>query len=157
MTSGDPFAIATVTNSGPGGTKTATFPGFSGAFGPTAMSGLLVPGPSTLTVAVKDCRGTAQTAADITFTPIAPDERFHMLGLEATQVLQNIPTSVPLVADKPTFVHVYLRVSGGTPSITGVRGTLVAYRPANSFGDIGLPLPGSVKSSNAIAVDSRPT
>ena len=153
VTSGDPFAVTTVTDSGPGGTNTATFPGFSGAFGPTAMNGLLVPGTSTLTIAVKDCRGQAQTSTSITFTPIATDEQFHMLGLEATQVVQNIPSSVPLVADKPTFVRVYLRVSGGTPSITSVRGTLVAYRPANSFGDIGLPLPGSVKSSNAITVD----
>ena len=96
------------------------------------MNGLLVPGPSTLTIAVKDCRGQAQTSTSITFTPIATDEQFHMLGLEATQVVQNIPSSVPLVANKPTFVRVYLRVSGGTPSITGVRGTLVAYRPANS-------------------------
>jgi hypothetical protein len=154
VTSGDPFAVTTVTDSGPGGTNTATFPGFSGAFGPTAMNGLLVPGTSTLTIAVKDCRGQAQTSTSITFTPIATDEQFHMLGLEATQVVQNIPSSVPLVADKPTFVRVYLRVSGGTPSITSVRGTLVAYRPANSFGDIGLPLPGSVKSSNAITVDN---
>ncbi|MEO5819919.1 MAG: hypothetical protein ABIT71_05395 [Vicinamibacteraceae bacterium] len=153
VTSGDPFATATVTNSGPGGTKTATFPGFNGAFGPTIVGGLLVPGPSTLTVAVTDCRGTAQTAANITFTPIAPDEQFHVLGLEATQVLQNIPSSVPLVADKPTFVRVYLRVSGGTQKITGVRGTLVAYRPANSSGDIGQLISGSVRSSNAIAVD----
>ena len=153
VTSGDPFAVATVTDSGPGGTKTATFPGFAGAFGPTVMNGLLVPGPSTLTVAVKDCRGTAQTSAGITFTPIATDEQFHLLGLEATQVLQNIPPSVPLVADKPTFVRVYLRVSGGTPKVTGVRGTLVAYRPANSQGDIGQPISGSVKSSNAIDVD----
>jgi hypothetical protein len=153
VTSGDPFAVATVTDSGPGGTKTATFPGFNGAFGPTVVGGLLVPGPSTLTVAVKDCRGAAQTSAGITFTPIATDEQFHVLGFEATQVLQNIPPSVPLVADKPTFARVYLRVSGSTPKVTGVRGTLVAYRPANSFGDIGLPLPGSVRSSNAIDVD----
>ena len=153
VTSGDPFAVATVTDSGPGGTKTATFPGFNGTFGPTSMNGLLVPGPSTLTVAVKDCRGTAQVSAGITFTPIATDEQFHLLGLEATQVLQNIPPSVPLIADKPTFVRVYLRVSGGTPKITGVRGTLVAYRPANSQGDIGQPISGSVKSSNAIDVD----
>jgi hypothetical protein len=76
-----------------------------------------------------------------------------MMGLEATQVLQNIPPSIPLVADKPTFVRVYLRVSGGTPKITGVRGTLVAYRPANSQGDIGQPISGSVRSSNKIDVD----
>lgn len=154
VTSGDPFAVTTVTDSGPGGSKTMTLAGFTGAFGPLSMNGLLVPGASTLTIAVKDCRGTAQTSASITFTPIATDEQFHMLGLEATQVVQNIPSSVPLVAGKPTFVRVYLRVSGGTPSITGVRGTLVAYRPANSFGDIGPPLVGSVKSSNAITVDN---
>jgi len=153
VTSGDPFAVTTVTDSGPGGTKTAAFAGFNGAFGPTMMNGLLVPGLSTLTVDVKDCKGTAQASTPITFTPIATDEQFHVLGFEATQVVQNIPPSVPLVADKPTFVRVYLRVTGGTPKITGVRGTLVAYRPANSFGDIGPLISGSVKSTNAIEVD----
>src|SRR4029450_1087858 len=66
VTSGDPFAVTTVTDSGPGGTKTGTFTGFHGAFGPTMMGGLLVPGPSTLTVTVKDCVGTSQASASIT-------------------------------------------------------------------------------------------
>src|SRR4029453_13388199 len=103
------------------------------------MNGLLVPGTSTLTVAVRDCRGAAQEAVIINFTPIATDAGFHVLGLEAPQVLQNIPMGVPLVADKPTVVRVYLRLSGSTPTITGVRGKLTAYRPANSFDDIGPP------------------
>lgn len=153
VTTGDPFAVTTVTDAGSAQTKTATFPGFAGTFGPTMMSGLLVPGPSTLTVAVSDCRGTAQRSVSITFTPIATDAKFHVLGLEATQVVQNIPSSVPLVADKPTVVRVYLRLSGSTPAVTGVRGRLAAYRPANSFGDLGLPLPGSVQSMNAITAD----
>ena len=153
VSTGDPFAVTTVTDTGSGQTKTATFPGFTGTFGPTLISGLLVPGPSTLTVTVQDCHGTAQRSVGITFTPIATDARFHVLGFEPTQVVQNIPNGVPLVADKPTVVRVYLRLSGSTPAITGVRGRLAAYRPANSFGDLGLPLPGSVQSMNTITVD----
>lgn len=153
VSSGDPFAVTTLTDAGPGQTKTSTFPGFSGTFGPTVINGLLVPGPSTLTIGVADCFGSAQRSVSITFTPIATDATFHMLGLEATQVVQNIPSSVPLVADKPTTVRVYFRVSGSTPVITGVRGRLTAYRPADSLGNLGQPITGSVQSMNTISVD----
>ena len=153
VNSGDPFAVTTVTDSGSGQSHSVSYPGFTGTFGPTSVHGLLVPGLSTLTVAVKDCRGSAQASVSINFTPIATDERFHVLGFEATQVIQNIPSGVPLIADKPTVVRVYLRVTGSTPQITNVRGTLFAYRPANSFFDVGLPLDGSVHSSNFITVD----
>jgi hypothetical protein len=151
----DPFATTTVTDTGSGGqSNKATFPGFNGVFGPTAMNGLLVPGFSVLTVAVKDCKGSAQAAVNINFTPIASDEAFRVLGLEAVQAVQNVPSSVPMVADKPTVVRVYLKVTGSTPAVDNVRGTLFAYRPANSFQDVGLPLPGSVKSLNSIRVDN---
>jgi hypothetical protein len=150
----DPFATTTVTDAGSGQSHSLTFPGFNGVFGPTAMNGLLVPGFSVLTVAVKDCRGTAQAAVNINFTPISSDEAFRVLGLEAVQAVQNVPSSVPMVADKPTVVRVYLKVTGSTPAVDNVRGTLFAYRPANSFHDVGLPLPGSVKSSNSIRVDA---
>jgi hypothetical protein len=150
----DPFVTTTVTDAGGAQSHSVSYPGFSGAFGPTTMNGLLVPGLSTLTVAVKDCKGQAQASVvNILFTPIATDEQFHVLGLEATQAIQNIPSSVPLVATKPTTVRVYLRVSGSTSTVNQVRGTLFAFRPANSFNDIGLPLPGKAVSLNAITVD----
>ncbi len=150
----DPFVTTTLTDAGGGQSHSVTYPGFSGAFGPTSMNGLLVPGLSTLTVAVKDCKGSAQATVDnILFTPISTDEQFHVLGLEATQAIQNIPSSVPLVAEKPTTVRVYLRVSGSTSTVKNVRGTLFAFRPANSFNDVGLPLPGKAVSLNKIDVD----
>jgi hypothetical protein len=118
------------------------------------MNGLLTPGSNTLTVATADCHGSAQASVSISYSPIASDERFHVLGFEATQVVQNVPSSVPVVADKPTLVRVYLNVTGSTSQISGVRGTLFAYRPLNSHLDRGPQLAGVVHSSNAITVDT---
>ena len=149
VTTGDPFATTTVT-----ATNSVSYPGFNGTFGPTWMNGLLAPGSNTLTVATKDCHGSAQTSVAINYSPIAADERFHVLGFEATQVVQNVPSSVPVVADKPSLVRVYLNVTGSTSEVTGVRGTLFAYRPLNSHLDRGPLLQGVVHSSNAITVDT---
>jgi hypothetical protein len=154
VVTGDPFAVTTVTDTGSGQQNSVKYPGFNRTFGPTWMNGLLVPGPSTLTVAVKDCHGDAQASVNINYSPIAPDERFHVLGFEATQVVQNVPSSVPLVANKPTLVRVYLSATGSTSRVTGVRGTLFAYRPLNGHLDRGPPLQGSVHSSNVISVDT---
>ena len=155
VTTGDPFAITTVTDSGSGQTKSATYPGFSGSFGPTWMNGLLVPGANTLTITIKDCHGTAQTSLVVNYIPIAADEHFNILGFETTQVIQNVPGSVPLVADKPTMVRVYLNTIGSTPKIDHVRGTLYAYRPLNNEHDTGPQIQGSVQSSNEISVDQN--
>jgi hypothetical protein len=154
VTTADPFATTTVTDTGSAQVHSASFPGFNGTFGPTWMNGLLTPGSNTLTVKVEDCRGSAQTSVTINYTPIAADERFHVLGFEATQVVQNVPSSVPVIADKPTLVRVYLNVTGATNQVTGVRGTLFAYRPLNSNLDRGPQLAGVVRSSNVISVDS---
>lgn len=154
VVTGDPFAVTTVTDAGSGQQHSVQYPGFNGTFGPIWMNGLLVPGPSTLTVAVKDCHGNAQASTNINYAPIAADERFHVLGFEATQAVQNVPSSVPLVADKPTLVRVYLGATGSTSRITGVRGTLFAYRPLNSHLDRGPRLQGVVHSSNVINVDT---
>jgi hypothetical protein len=154
VVTGDPFAITTVNDAGSGQQNSVNYYGFNGVFGPTWMNGLLVPGTSTLTVAVKDCHGSAQASVTINYSPIAPDERFHVLGFEATQVVQNVPSSVPLVANKPTLVRVYLSVTGSTSEVTGVRGTLYAYRPLDSQLDRGPPLQGAAHSSNVISVAS---
>jgi hypothetical protein len=154
VATGDPFAITTVTDAGSGQENSVNYPAFNGAFGPTYMNGLLVPGTSTLTVAVEDCYGSAQASVIIDYSPIAPDERFHVLGFEATQVVQNVPSSVPLVADKPTLVRVYLSVTGSTSVVRRVRGTLFAYRPLNSHLDRGPRLQGVVHSLDVIHVDS---
>jgi len=154
VTTGDPFATTTVTATGSGQSHSVSYPGFNGTFGPTWMNGLLIPGANVLTVAITDCHGSAQASVAITYSPIAADERFHVLGFEATQVVQNVPSSVPVVADKPSLVRVYLNVTGSTSQITGVRGTLFAYRPLNSHLDRGPPLQGVVHSSNAISVDT---
>src|SRR5262249_17315163 len=135
--SGDPFATTTVTDSGSGGVRSVSYPGFIGTFGPTWVGGLLVEGTSTLTVAVQDCHGSAQAAVTIEYTPIAADERFNVLGFEATQAIQSLPDSIPLVADKPTLVRVYLNVLGSTSTVNSVRGTLIGYRPLNSQFDKG--------------------
>jgi hypothetical protein len=157
VNTGDPFAVTTITDTSSNAPPRGfTLPGFNGAFGPTTMNNLLVPGPSTVTVAVKDCHGTAQAAVGINFTPIAADEVFHTLGFEVTQAIQNVPGSVPLVAGKPTLVRVYLNVTGGTTRVTGVRGKLIAFRPANDRLELGPQLQGVVASSNAIAVDASP-
>ncbi len=151
----DPFAVTTVTDSGNGQTNSVNYPGFSGSFGPTWINGLLVPGVSTLTITVKDCHGTTQTSLVLNYVPIAADEHFNILGFETTQVVQNVPGSVPLVADKPTMVRVYLNTIGSTPKIDHVRGTLYAYRPLNNEHDTGPQLQGSVHSSNEISVDQN--
>ncbi|HEX3418119.1 MAG TPA: hypothetical protein VHT21_17200 [Stellaceae bacterium] len=154
VNSADPFATTTITDAGSGQVHSVSYPGFNGSFGPSWVNGLLVPGSSTLTVAVKDCHGTAQASTTITLTPIASDERFHILGFDTTQAISNVPGSVPLIADKPTMVRVYLNSTGSTARITGVRGRMSAYRPVNSFSDRGLPLLGNLHSSNSIDVDA---
>ena len=132
VTTGDPFAVTTVTAAMGAQTQTLTYAGFDGSIGPLSMNGLLFPGTNTVTVAIKDCFGSAQSSVLVTYQPIAANEGLHILGIEATQAIQNIPSSVPLVAGKPTMVRVYANVTGSTPSISGVHGTLYAYTALNN-------------------------
>ena len=146
VATGDPFATTTVmTGLGLGAVNSVSYPGFNGTFGPTWMSGLLFPGTNTLTVAVNDCRGSATASATISYFPIAAGARFHVLGFKATQAVQNIPSSVPLIVDKPTLVRVYLKAEGSTSQINAVRGTLFGYRPLNNQFDRGPLLQGVVR------------
>jgi len=149
----DPFAVTTVTATVGGQSRTVTYAGLNGAFGPTAMTEFLFPGIDTVTIAVRDCFGTAHATVTVVFAPIAADERFHVMGFEATQVVQNVPSSVPLIANKPTLVRVYLQASGSTSTVVNVRGTLFAYRPLNDELTRGPQLIDIVHSSNVIDVD----
>jgi hypothetical protein len=160
VTTQDPFAVTKVTATVGTQSNSVTYAGFDGAMGPLSMNELLIPGTNTVTVAIKDCFGSAQTSAAVIYAPIASDERLHVLGIEATQVIQNVPSSVPLVAGKPTMVRVYADVTGSTPTVSGVHGTLFAYRALNNGQTRGPALSDSVKSINSVtltgATDIKP-
>jgi hypothetical protein len=154
VATGDPFAVTTVTATVGAQTQSVTYPGFSGAIGPLAMNGLLFPGANTVTVAIKDCFGSAQNSASVFYQPISADEGLHILGIEATQVIQNVPSSVPLIANKSTMVRVYANVTGSTPSISGVQGTLFAFRATNNGQTRGPVLSDAVRSINSVTLNS---
>ena len=61
--------------------------------------------------------GTDPHPNSVTFaTPIRP--RIDLIGLEVTQAVQDLANSVPLVADKRTFVRAYVRTPAGLPERT---------------------------------------
>ena len=146
----DPFATTTVTATVGAQTRSTTFAGLSGPFGPIAVNGLLFPGSNTVIVAVKDCFGNAQVGTIVVFSPIAADERLHVMAFEATQVVQNVPSSIPLVANKSTLVRVYVNATGSTPAINNLRATLFAFRPLNNEQTRGPVLTEVVHSTNTI-------
>jgi len=118
-----------------------------GPFGPTRITELLLPGSNTVSVSMRNCHGTGQNSRTVTFTPIADGTRFKLLGLEITQATQDLRTSVPLIAGKPTAVRAYLRVDGPTSQIRNVSGALTAFRS----GESSFP---NLQSLNTISVDS---
>ena len=148
-----PLDEATLMVAGPGSTKFADLLGAtivsltSGPFGPTLMDGFLAAGANTVTVKVKNCHGTGQDSRTVVFSPIVTGTHFKFLGMEITQATQDLRNSVPLVANKPTIVRVYLAVEGPTSSIAGVSGVITATHPG------GTTLP-NLASANTITVDS---
>ena len=119
-----------------------------GSFGPTRMNGVLFPGTNRVTLRVENCAGTSTDSAVVVFNPIAPGTGFKLLGLEVNQATQDLSNSVPLVADKPTLVRVYISVTGPTTSIDEVGGALTASRPG------GATLVPLLRSINVIRADS---
>lgn len=119
-----------------------------GHFGPILMSGALFPGKNSVSVRVESCAGTGADGSLVVFDPIAPGTGFKLLGLEINQATQDAFGSVPLVADKPTLVRVYVSVTGPTASISGVGGALTASRPG---GVTLVPLLRSLNVINATA------
>src|SRR5262249_53957670 len=89
--------------------------------------------------------GTAETSRTVVYSPIVSGTRFKLLGIEITQATQDLRDSVPLVANKPTMVRVYLAVTGPTTSIAGVSGVITATHPG------GATLP-NLHSVNTITV-----
>lgn len=121
----------------------------------STMSEFLSPGDNTATIEVKNCLGSGRDSVIIKYEPIVKGTRYKVMGMEVTQAIQDMNNSVPLIAEKRTFVRVYLRVEGGTSKIYNVGGTLFGCRvklslPYNTCGD---ELPG-IKSLNRITVDS---
>lgn len=154
ITTGDPLATITTTVTGGGGVNTLSSPAISGAFGPTAVQGLLFPGANLVGVTVKDCRGSAAVVNQVTYAPIASGTGVTLDALEVTQSIQDLSNSVPLIADKRTFVRAYLHLTGPTSSLGEVVGTLTACRPANEgTSACGNFLP-NLESSNRTAIDA---
>jgi hypothetical protein len=77
----------------------------------------------------------ATTIASLPLNATAIVRDFSAVGMEITQGIQNLANSVPLVADKTTYVRAYgTQLSG--PSTANVEARLVGTRN-------GVPLPGS--------------
>lgn len=119
-----------------------------GPFATNYGGAALIPGKNTVIVTVRNCRGAVRVLRDVVFTPIASGARFIYLGREVVQATQDMQHSVPLVADKPTVVRVYL-AARGTPSITNVTGVLTAKRPFPG-------VPSYLASVNGATIDSSP-
>jgi len=116
-----------------------------------------VPGENTVIFTVRNCRGFVRVLRNVTYKPSTSATGFKYLGLEVVQATQDLEASVPLVANKPTIVRVYL-AADGTPSITGampaienVTGDLTVIRPG-SFGNITQAL----HSVGAATIDASP-
>jgi hypothetical protein len=117
-----------------------------GTFGAIRMNGVLFPGRNNVSLRVENCAGTSTDSSVVVFNPIAPGTGFKLLGLEVNQATQDSSNSVPLVADKPTLVRVYISVTGPTASINEVGGALTASRPG---GPTLVPLLRSINVINA--------
>ena len=145
---------ATMTITGAGGTKTidllssGTISRQGGTFGATRMNGALSPGDNSVSIQVRNCAGQGADDGIVNFTPIAAGTGFKVLRVEVNQVTQDFTNSVPLVADKPTMVRVYLSMTGPTTSLTGITGAITATRPG------GVTLSPLLTSTNKITVDS---
>ena len=149
-----PLDEATMTITGAGGTKTidllssGTISRQGGTFGATRVTGALLPGDNNISIKVRNCAGQGADDGIVNFTPIATGTGFKVLRVEVNQVTQDFQNSVPLVADKPTIVRVYLSLTGPATSLGGITGAITATRPG------GVTLSPLLTSTNRITVDS---
>ncbi len=145
---------ATMTISRAGVTKafdllsSGTISRHGGPFGATRVNGALLPGDNIVAVRVRNCAGSSADDGTVVYTPIAAGTGFKFLGMEVNQVTQDFQNSVPLVADKPTIVRVYLSLTGPTSSLGGISGAIIATRPG------GVTLAPLLTSTNKITIDS---
>jgi hypothetical protein len=128
-----PLDQATLTVSGPGGTKVSNLLGpivqpVSAPFGAIRVNDMLFPGANTVMLAVHNCHGTTQTGTTVNYMPVANGTVVKLIGMEITQATQDSINSVPLIAGKPTVVRLYFTTTGAPAVINDVRGDISGYR-----------------------------
>lgn len=133
VTTAAPLDQATLTVTGPNGTKVSNLLGTivqptSAPFGATRVDESLFPGTNTVTLAVHNCHGTGQATSTVTFTPVANGTVIKLIGMEITQATQDVNNSVRLIAGKPTAVRLYFTTTGGTSKIDNVRGDISGFQ-----------------------------
>ncbi|MEZ4663548.1 MAG: glycosyl hydrolase family 18 protein [Caldilineaceae bacterium] len=134
-------ATATTVAPPPPTTATATFTSAP----PATATQTPTPGPTNTPTATLTSTATATSTSTPTDTPASAVD-LAISSLEVTQAVQDAANSVPLVADRATFVRVFAKVNGGTAS-----GVEVSASAAQN----GQPL-GVIKTS-AATISSAPT
>ena len=133
VTTAAPLDQATLTVTGPSGTKVSNFLGTivqptSAPFGAIRVDESLFPGTNTVTLAVHNCHGTGQASSTVTFSPVANGTVVKLIGMEITQATQDVNNSVRLIAGKPTVVRLYFTTTGATTTIDNVRGDITGFQ-----------------------------
>ena len=133
VTTAAPLDQATLTVTGPGGTKVTNVLGTivqptSAPFGAIRVDESLFPGTNTVTLVVHNCHGTSQASTTVTYAPVANGTVIKLLGMEITQATQDLNNGVPLIAGKPTVVRLYFTTTGTTATINNVRGDITGFR-----------------------------
>jgi hypothetical protein len=133
VTTAAPLDQATLTVTGPSGTKVSNFLGTivqptSAPFGAIRVDESLFPGTNTVTLAVHNCHGAGQASSTVTFTPVANGTVVKLIAMEITQATQDVNNSVRLIAGKPTAVRLYFTTTGATAKIDNVRGDLSGFQ-----------------------------
>lgn len=132
VTTAAPLDQATLTVTGPNGTKVSNLLGptvqpTSAPFGATRVDESLFPGANAITLAIHNCHGTGQASNTVNFAPVADGTVVQLIGMEITQATQDVNNGVPLIAGKPTVVRLYFTTTGSTTTIDNVRGTIFGF------------------------------
>jgi len=151
VTTGAPLEQATLTVSAFGNSRTSNMLGTlvqptGGPFGPTRIDGSLFPSFNTVTVAVRNCRGTGQASANVIYAPVPDGTVVRLLGMEVTQATQDTDNSVPLVAGKPAAIRLYFSTTDST-IIQKVRADITGFHH-------GASLPFFIQSRGTTDIDA---
>lgn len=135
---------ATLVVTGSGAPKTLNLSGLvkptGGNFGPTNITGMLSPGINQITVTVRNCRGADEAQRQLYYLPFADNTAFKILGFEVTQSIQNRFNTIRLIANKKTFIRVFVRVTGDSSEIQNVSAKLSGHRRSNAPTILGGPI-----------------
>ena len=114
------------------------------------------PGSITLspTVSLDTSKSTDNVSSNNSVAiPISVVVDVTLLGFEVTQAVQDVQNSVPLVADKPTFIRAYVRADGESGNNIPVSATLVG---TNSNGvNNGIIMPSNPAGKLKLSVTPR--